>query len=185
MPAHRAKFLGATIAMAGSGALLLSGAPAGAQIDQDTAVNILRECAKIDDPTARLACYDNNIRNLGGSPRVAVPGRTPSPQGGGAPVAASGPQGFGAEAVRTRERFSTPAGQLQEISARIASIRPREPGIYAFTLEDGAEWLFAESVSSSYRAPRAGSLVEIERGALGSFLMRFDNQNPVPVRRVR
>jgi hypothetical protein len=28
-------------------------------------------------------------------------------------------------------------------------------------------------------------VVEIERGSLGSFLMRFDDQNPVPVRRVR
>jgi len=64
-------------------------------------------------------------------------------------------------------------------------VRPREPGIYAVTLEDGAEWLFAEGVSSSYRVPRAGSVVEIERGALGSFLMSFDDQTPVPVRRIR
>jgi hypothetical protein len=170
---------------AGAGLLLLAGSPAGAQIDQETAVNILRECARIDDATARLACYDNNIRNVGGTPRVAVPGRMPAPQGGSAPVAPNSPRGFGAEDVRTAERFGTPAGQLQEIDARIASIRPREPGVYAFTLEDGAEWLFAESVSRNYTVPRAGSVIEIERGALGSFLMRFDSQPPVAVRRVR
>jgi hypothetical protein len=206
MPAHRAKILGATIGAAGAASLLLAGAPATAQVDQNTAVNILRECARIDDPSARLACYDNNIRNVGGVARTTVPG-TVQVQGGAAPVApnspqsfglrtpdassppaqaaANGPQGFGAEDVRTPERFSTPAGQLQEINARITSIRPREPGIYAFTLEDGAEWLFAEGVSSGYRVPRNGSTVEIERGGLGSFLMRFDNQGPVPVRRVR
>src|SRR5690606_13013849 len=78
-----------------------------------------------------------------------------------------------------------PAGQLQQISARISSIRPREPGIYSFTLEDGAEWLFAEGVPSNYRTPRAGSVEEIERRALGSCLMRFARQTPVPVRRVR
>jgi hypothetical protein len=184
MLAHRAKILGATIMAAGT-ALLLAGTPAGAQIDQETAVNILRECAKIDDATARLACYDNNIRNVGGTPRAAVPGRMTTPQGGGAPIDANSPRGFGAEDVRTPDRFAAPTGQLQQISARVSAIRPREPGIYAFTLEDGAEWLFAEGVTSSYRAPRVGSVVEIERGSLGSYLMRFDEQTPVPVRRVR
>lgn len=180
MLAHRA-----TILAAGAASLLLAIAPASAQMDQNTAVNILRECAKIDDASARLACYDNNIRNVGGTPRVAVPGQMPVVQGGGAPVAANSPRGFGAEDVRTPERFATPAGQLQQIDARIRSVRPRQPGIYAFTLEDGAEWVFAESVAQAYRVPRAGSVVEIERGALGSFLMRFDDQTPVPVRRVR
>jgi hypothetical protein len=185
MRAHRAKILGATIWAASAASLLLSGAPAVAQMDQNTAVNILRECAKIDDASARLACYDNNIRNVGGAPRASVPGQMPVVQGGAAPVASNSARGFGAEDVRTPERFAAPAGQLQQIDARVASIRPREPGIYAFTLDDGAEWLFAESVSQSYRLPRAGSVVEIERGALGSFLMRFDEQSPVPVRRVR
>lgn len=182
MPAHRAKILGATILAASAAAL--AGAPANAQMDQNTAVNILRECARIDDASARLACYDNNIRNVGGTPRSTVPG-TVQVQGGSAPVAANNARGFGAEDVRTPERFAVPTSQLQEIDAKIAAIRPREPGIYAFTLDDGAEWLFAESVSSGYRLPRAGSTVEIERGALGSFLMRFDDQSPVPVRRVR
>jgi hypothetical protein len=185
----------ATILAAGAASLILAGAPAGAQMDQNTAVSILRECARIDDPSARLACYDNNVRNIGGQARVAVPGQMPVVQGGAAPIqggsgaavaAAGGATGFGAEDVRTPERFTeAPGGQVQEIDARITSIRPREPGVYAFTLEDGAQWLFAEGVSSSYRVPRAGAIIEIERGALGSFLMRFDGQTPVPVRRTR
>jgi hypothetical protein len=174
----------ATILAAGAVSLLLVGAPAGAQVDQTTAVNILRECARIDDASARLACYDNNIRNVGGTPRTTVPGQV-QVTGGAAPVAANSPRGFGSEDVRAPERFAAPTSQLQEIDARVASIRPREPGIYAFTLEDGAEWLFAEGVSSGYRLPRAGSTVEIERGALGSFLLHFDDQTPVPVRRIR
>ena len=179
MLAHRATILAASAA-----SLLLAGGPAAAQMDQNTAVNILRECARIDDASARLACYDNNIRNVGGTARTTVPGQV-QVQGGGAPVAANSPRGFGAENVRTPDRFAAPAGQLQQIDARISSIRPRQPGVYAFTLEDGAEWLFAEGVNSGYRVPRAGSVVEIERGSLGSFRMRFDDQTPVPVRRVR
>jgi hypothetical protein len=184
MPAHRAKILGATILAAGAASLLLAAAPAAAQMDQNTAVNILRECARIDDASARLACYDNNIRNVGGTARATVPGSV-QVQGGAAPVASNGARGFGAEDVRTPDRFTAPAGQLQRIDGRVDSIRPRQPGIYAFTLDDGAEWVFAEGVNSAFRLPRAGSVVEIERGALGSFLMRFDDQTPVPVRRVR
>ena len=188
MRAHRATILAAGAASL----LLLAGMPAEAQMDQNTAVNILRECARIDDPSARLACYDNNIRNVGGTARVAVPGqmpvvqggRAPVVQGGAAPLAANGPSGFGADDVRgtTQERY---AAQVQQIDGQVTAIRPREPGIYAFTLEGGAEWQFAEGVGSGYRVPRAGSTVEIERGALGSYLMRFDDQTPVPVRRVR
>ncbi|HEU4651442.1 MAG TPA: hypothetical protein VFS49_08500 [Croceibacterium sp.] len=188
MFAHRA-----TILAAAAASLFLAGTPAAAQMDQATAVNILRECARIDDASARLACYDNNIRNVGGTPRSSVPGQMPVVQGGSAPippgaagaVAANTPRGFGAEDVRTPERFATPSTQLQEITARIRAIRPREPGVYAFTLEDGAEWLFAESVGRDYRVPRAGAEIGIERGALGSYLMRFDDQSPVSVRRIR
>lgn len=180
MTAHRA-----TILAAGAASLMLAGVPAAAQADRTAVLNILVECAKIDDPTARLACYDNNIRAVGGTPRQSVPGAMATPQGAGAPIAPTSPQGFGYEDVRTPDRFQAPAGELQEISSRVTSIRPREPGIYLLTLEDGAQWLFAEGVSATYRLPRAGSTVGIERGSLGSYLMRFEGQSPVPVRRVR
>jgi hypothetical protein len=174
----------ATIMTAGAASLLLCSAPASAQIDE-AAVNILRECARIDDPTARLACYDNNIRGVGGMARSTIPGQSPRPEGGSAPVGASSPQGFGFESVRTPQRFERPAEQLNEILIRVTGIRPREPGIYLITLEDGAQWQFSQSVGRSYRLPRSGSVVEIQRGALGSFLMRYDGQPPVAMRRVR
>jgi hypothetical protein len=182
MRAHRA-----TILAAGAATLMLAGAPAAAQADRSAVLNILVECAKINDPTARLACYDNNIRAAGGPARSTVPGRGSAPVGGGAPIASgASPQGFGYEDVRTPERFNdAPTGQLHEISSKITGIRQNGPGTYAFTLEGGAQWVFAEGVSSSYRVPHAGAIIEIERGSLGSFLMRFDGQGPVPVRRVK
>jgi hypothetical protein len=180
MIAHRA-----TILAAGAAALALAGAPATAQVDDGIVLNIMRECAKIDDPSARLACYDNNIR----ASRAGSQGRAPAapqvPQAAGsAPLAANTPQGFGAETLREPLRQAQ-AAQLNEISATITAITQRGPGLYAFTLDDGAQWQFAETAASSYRAPRVGSTVEIERGALGSFLMRFDKQSPVAVRRTR
>lgn len=180
--AQRAFILGA-----GALALGLSAMPASAQADRGAVVDILVECAKIDDPTARLACYDNNMTRVGATPRATVPGQVRGVVGGGAPIETQGPQGFGYEDVRASDpaRFQPRAGQLQEIHPRVRSISPREPGIYLVTLEDGAQWLFAESVSSQFRLPRRGDEIEIERGALGSFLMRVDGQSPVPVRRIR
>jgi hypothetical protein len=181
--------------------------PASAQVADEVVLNIMRECGKIDDPTARLACYDNNIRQAGPTTRTAsVPGRMQVPQGGSAPVAAnspqnfgfqnprpsappppsanaSGPQGFGAENVKTPQRFETVG--VQAINPRVSAIRQREPGVYLVTMEDDTQWQFAESVSSNYRVPEVGSSVEIERGALGSYLLRFNNQSAVQVRRVR
>ena len=107
--------------------------------------------------------------------------------GGAAPVETQGPQGFGYEDVRSQDpaRFQPRPGQLQEIHPRVAAVSQREPGIYVVQLDDGAQWLFAEGVSSQFRLPGRGDTVEIGRGSLGSFLMRVDGQSPVPVRRIR
>ena len=173
------------LAMAGS--LILAGGSASAQVEQSAAANILIECAKIDDATARLACYDNNIRNLDPTAfRAAPPGASALPgASGGAPVAQR-PQGFGFEDVRVRQqRFEPRPSAERQIQVLIRGAREREPGIYLVTLEDGAQWVFTEGVSFGFRPPRGGQTVEIERGALGSFLMRIDDQAPVPVRRLR
>ena len=179
MTDHRA------MALALAGLILAAPVPASAQISDDIVLSIMRQCARIDDATARLACYDNNIRAEDGASRPAA-GRTTVPQGGaGAPVAANSPSGFGRESVRTTTRFETPEGQLSGITARITDVAQREPGVYLITLSDGAQWVFTESMPFSYRPPREGSSVSIDRAAMGSFLMRFDDQESVRVRRVR
>jgi hypothetical protein len=177
----------ASILAVAAASLTLSATSASAQAERAAVVEILIECAKIDDPTARLACYDNNMSRVGATPRATVPGQVRGVVGGAAPVESRGAQGFGADDVRAEspQRFAAPAGQVDEIHPRVTAVRPREPGIYLVTLEDGAQWLFAEGVSSSFRLPRNGDTVEIERGALGSYLMRVDGQPAVPVRRIR
>ena len=177
----------ASVLAAGAAVLALSAMPASAQADRGAVLDILVECAKIDDPTARLACYDNNMSRAGATPRTTIPGQIGGVVGGSAPIETQGPRGFGYEDVRAADpaRFQPRPGELQEIHPRVQSVTPREPGIYIVTLEDGARWLFAESVSSQFRLPRRGQEIEIERGSLGSFLMRVDGQSPVPVRRIR
>ena len=185
MIAHRAAKL-----LAGSTTLavlaITAAVPVNAQISDDVVLSIMRECARIDDPTARLGCYDNNIRSAGAAPRNTIPGEVRVQGGAPAPVTGNGVAGFGRENVRTAERFNAaPAGEAAEISARVSAVAERGPGIYMVTLEDGAEWLFTRGAGANYVPPRAGSTVEIQRGALGSFLLRYDNQEAVRVRRVR
>ncbi len=184
MSAHRA-----TIAMAGVTAVTLSLAlaafPATAQVPETVVMNILRECARIDDPSARLACYDNNMRSAGGPTRATVPGQVRVEGGGAAVVRDSSPAGFGREDIRSPDRFNPAAGGVAEITVEVTDVESRGAGIYSVTLADGAEWLFAESVSSSYRPPRRGARVEIRRGSMDSFLLRYDGQASVRVRRIR
>ncbi|BBC73056.1 conserved hypothetical protein [Altererythrobacter sp. B11] len=183
MTAHRATALlvGATAA------LTLASAPASAQVSDDIVINILRECAKIDDPGARLACYDNNIRSAGAAPRRTVPGAAPAPAGSATAPVGSGTSGFGSEDVRASspERFARPEGEAERISARVTSVREREPGVYLVGMEDGAQWLFSESVDRFYQPPRKGDTVEIRRAALGSYLMQIGKQAAVRVERVK
>lgn len=171
-------------------ALTLTSAPAQAQaqVEGSIALNIMRECAKIGDEAARLACFDNNIRNAGPVTRATTSGVV-SVEQGRANVSSStsnfGRDGFGREDIRTDARFDATPGELSELSATVTDISQRERGIYVFTLEDGAQWIFTESKVGNYSAPRVGSTVEINRGALGGFLMRFNNQISVRVRRLR
>jgi hypothetical protein len=162
----------------------LAAAPAVAQVPPDITLNIMRECAKIDDPTARLACYDNNIRAAGANPR-SIPGQMARPNGGGAVANPNAPSGFGADDLRTQspERFAPPGAK--EISTTVAEARERQPGIYLVTLASGAQWLFAEGVSKTYSPPRKGDTVRIERGALGSYLMMVGKQAGVKVTRIK
>lgn len=184
MTAHRA-----TLFLTGAAALAILATPASAQVADEVVLNIMRECARIDDPSARLACYDNNIRAAGANPRT-IPGETVV-SGSGAVLSGpsgtrstTGRAGFGAEDIRGPERFEARPGELQELTARVADVRQVGVGRYVITLEDGAVWRFADSVPSNYRVPREGSQVEINRASLGSFLLRFNNQQSVRVERV-
>ncbi|MBO9604075.1 MAG: hypothetical protein J7496_16360 [Novosphingobium sp.] len=189
MTAQRFKTLtGAAILGSATVALASLSSPAAAQASDATVLTIMRECAKIEDPTARLACYDNNIR-IGGA-TGGVPGQGPRVQGGGAVVngSNSGVQGFGADSVKTSDRFRSGEERglgPDAIRAKIVDVRPREPGIFVVTLEGGAEWIFTEAVPSSFRVPRKGALVELQKAALGSFLMVVDGQQAVRVRRTK
>lgn len=162
------------IAIAISAMTGLLGAQAQAQSSAPTTIERLRQCGRIADVPARVACYD------------AIP--TDEPQAAALPATAAlppepaQPAGFGS---RQPAHPGPSAEQPEAIEATVAAAVEREPGIHLLTLEDGAEWLFVEGVRASYDPPRRGSKIEIRSAALGSYLLRFQDQPAVRVRRVR
>ena len=143
------------------------GSPARAQTDYEAVVRLMGECARIAEIEARVACYDKTME----AARLiaSVPGAQANP----APTAPAErrPTGFGGESLRER--------------ATVRAARRTEPGIYLLTLDDGAQWRFVEAVPPSYDPPRTGTEIELRRGSLGSFLMRYADQRSVRVQRVQ
>ncbi len=178
------------LAISGVSLLAVLPAPAHAQLGDRTIVSIMRECRRIADDAARTACFDNiplgDVASPGASaapPPAPVPAPVAAPPAA-APSQASPTTGLGAEQVRTAPPPSTAAAP-DRVTASVTSAEQREPGIYLLTLSDGAQWQFVDAVPISYAPPRAGSQVEIRSGALGSYQLRFNDQRPVRVRRIR
>jgi predicted component of type VI protein secretion system len=160
-------------------------APAAAQRDPQIVLDIMVECSKIEDVMARVACYDTNIRSAAGTAETAPPRQNAIPQPASAPVPTADATGVGRANAPSPPRPAAPAAEPARQAHTVAAVVDRGPGAYLLTLEDGAQWEFAQTMGLSYRAPERGSTVEIERGSLGGYRMRFDGQRPVRVRRVR
>ncbi|MBN9506458.1 MAG: hypothetical protein J0I69_10565 [Altererythrobacter sp.] len=196
----------AMVIAAGAAVLASAPAPAAAQMDPRVVLDTLVECSKIEEVMARVACYDTNIRPAVRTTAATAPRQNAAPQprpapAPAAPVAtASAPtapaatasvppaatrEAVAAESARSPQRPAARSDERARTSHTVTAVAERGPGAYMLTLEDGTQWEFAEDKGLSYLAPRRGSTVEIERGSLGSYRMRFDAQQPVRVRRVR
>ena len=136
----------------------------------------MRECRRLADEGARIACYD-------AIPLDAPEQRPAVEQAPAARAAPRAPAGFGASQLPAPP--SAASSEPERISARVARAVERQPGIWLVTLEDGTEWQFVDGAPSSYDPPRPGSTVEISRASLGSYLLRYAGQRAVRARRVR
>ena len=164
-----------------AGAAVFAWAPALGQADR----NIQPDCATIGDPAARLACYDEKNRSTGETVAIPAPAQRQMPQAGNAPAPAQPVVAAPRQSARAPQRPAAAAVQPARMTPIVTAVAERGPGAYLLTLEDGAQWEFAEDMDPTYHAPERGSRVEIERGVLGTYRMRFNGQQPVRVRRVR
>ncbi len=112
------------------------------------------DCRNIENDGERLACYDNYVLTLDKKP---VP-----------PTVEEQKAAFGLPK-------ESPAENLHDISNRISKIETASRGKRILTLENGQIW--RQVGSSSQPRLAAGDTITIEKGALGSFILKEQGSN--------
>lgn len=113
-----------------------------------------QDCRHISNDGARLACYDNYAFTL--DKQAAQPTVEQQAAAFGLPK-------------------QSPAENLQDISSQISRIEKTTHGTRIFYLENEQVW--RQVGSSSQPRLKTGDIVMIERGALGSFIMKKQGSN--------
>jgi hypothetical protein len=137
----------------------------------------VQACRTIADVAQRVACYD----------RASAPGTAPTQA---APVPPPPPpptpeQQFGRSPERARPAPPPPPPpmqqaraaqpqQLEQISAKIVSLRSDALGRLSFVLDNGQVWRMTES-EGTFDFPSRGDTVTIRRGAVGGYRLDWGN----------
>ena len=144
-------------------------------------IKALAECRGIADAGQRLACFDKSSGDL-----IAATDK------GDVSVVDRGDL---RQARRSLFGFNMPklpffAGDRSaddvsdKLTSKVVAVRPLGHDKYQFRLQDGeALWETLDS-NLSFIAPKAGDSVEIVRGPLGSYMIRFGKQRAVKGRRI-
>lgn len=74
-------------------------------------------------------------------------------------------------------------GTLNQIEAKVTSVRPGPGGNWRMVLDDGSVWAQTDSKILP-RDPRAGMTIRIRKAALGTFLANVEGQTAIRVRRI-
>jgi hypothetical protein len=144
----------------------------------------LVRCRTIADQAERLQCFDTAAANLEAAAErrdVVVVDRQQVREGRRRLFGLALPRipifGGGDEDEEDEDRIDTVEGV-------VASASQDGMGHWTVALQDGAVWTQTDNRPLALR-PRAGQTVVINRGAMGSFMMRINNQPGVRARRIR
>ncbi len=136
----------------------------------------VQACRAITDVAQRVACYD----------RASAPGAAPAqaarPPAPPPPPPPTPEEQFGRSAERARPAPPPPPQQaraaepqqLDQISARIVSLRSDALGRLSFVLDNGQVWRMTES-EGTFDFPSRGDTVTIRRGAVGGYRLDWGN----------
>lgn len=166
-------------------ALVFTPAPAVAQaeaepeFDRPEAIEKLYDCRTIEQPEARLACFDREVGAVfeaQQSRELVIAEREEVDE------AKKGLFGLKLPNIRLFGGGDDDDG-IDEISATLAGATKLGNGRHIFELEDGARWIETED-ARGYRRFKAGDTIVIEKAALGSFKASVDGKRAVKVRRI-
>jgi hypothetical protein len=143
------------------------------------------ECAAIDDPTARLACFDATFPRAS---RTSPPRSAVTPAAAAAGVAADEPASearkFGLSVKQRQAIEPKPAqAELTTTTAAVKTVRRLPPGYLLIGLDNDQVWQQTEIDSRIWL--KVGDQVTIRRAALGSYLLDTPGHYSTRVRRLR
>jgi len=152
------------------------------------------ECAAIDDPTARLACFDAAFPRASRTspPRSAVTPAAPAAPAAAAAAAAgvaadepaSEARKFGLSVKQRQAIEPKPAqAELTTTTAAVKTVRRLPPGYLLIGLDNDQVWQQTEIDSRIWL--KVGDQVTIRRAALGSYLLDTPGHYSTRVRRLR
>lgn len=143
----------------------------------------LIECKQIADPTARLACYDQQvgaIESATAAGDLVISDRQTIKEARrglfGFRLPSLGIFGGGGD-------DENDANDIKAIDSTVKAARQFGYGSWRVTLDDGSVWEQVDDQKLLFD-PVSGNKVHIYKGAVGTFRMNIDGQRAIKVRRV-
>lgn len=165
-------------------ALVVAGSAAAKDKDpprKSPLINAISACRQIQDPTQRLACFDKASGELIAATEkgdVSVVDRADLRQ------ARRSLFGFAMPRLPFFSGDKSADDVTDKLVSKVTAVKEMPYNRVVVRIADGAAlWETLESYGS-FHTPKVGDSVEINRGPLGSFILRFGRQRGVKGRRV-
>lgn len=173
-----------SVSLAATVALIVAGGAAAKERNpprKSPLVNAIAACRQIADPTQRLACFDKASGDLVAATEkgdVSVVDRADLRQ------ARRSLFGFNMPKLPFFSGDKSADDVSDKLVSKVTAVKALPHDRYVVRLADGnALWETLESYGA-FHAPRVGDSVEVNRGPLGSYVLRFGKQRGVKGRRV-
>lgn len=140
---------------------------------QDSLVNAVRACKKIEKPSSRLSCFDLLLSDTGVEPDISTKQYSED--------------NFGARDIKKRARAEE-ASKQQTLTSGLVELSRTRSDKYVFILENGQIWKQAQSDTGKLFIPKKLDNVKviIKRGFLGSHLLKIEGKKrSIKVNRLR
>lgn len=167
----------------GLATLLLAFASLSAQAE--SLADEMNKCSKVDNSLKRLVCYDKLNQRAQGYADSQLPSNLQAPARQYQPAeVANNDASLGRQHQASPESnfgIRAPIEDIDSLSASVAKVEKDRRGRMTITLDNGQEW---KQTDDEYLGLKPGDSVVIEKGMLGSFLLRKSGSSkPIRVSR--
>jgi hypothetical protein len=175
-----------SVALAGVAFILQSGTAFGADGDkvnersQPEMIERLFDCRKIEDPAARLSCFDREVAAVevaAATDDLVIADREQMKE------ARRGFFGLSLPKIKLFGGGDSDEEEITKVETTLLSASQASGGKWLLLMEDGAQWLQTDN-TPVLGSPATGVAVTIERAALGSYIARIGKKRPIRVRRI-